>query len=104
VLGTQAPRGMLLREGWLFKEGGSIKSWKKRYFELVDTGNLSYFEKKVGSLFCSYFFAHIFFVRYSLTRFRLVRFQESGYDLDLTCVLRVPFFSFDFYNFVFARG
>jgi hypothetical protein len=44
---TDEPRGLLLMEGWLFKEGGSIKSWKRRYFELVDTGTLSYFHQKV---------------------------------------------------------
>ncbi|RLN90072.1 hypothetical protein BBJ28_00010232 [Nothophytophthora sp. Chile5] len=35
--------------GWLKKEGGNVKSWKRRYFTLYDT-KLSYYKSEKGSL------------------------------------------------------
>ena len=37
----------LKKRGYLNKQGGVRKNWKRRYFEL-DEGSLSYFEDKVG--------------------------------------------------------
>eukprot|EP00736_Rhodelphis_marinus_P011338 Rmarinus@m.11031 len=34
------------KEGWLEKQGGSVKSWKHRYFILEEDGTLSYYAKK----------------------------------------------------------
>ena len=36
-----------LREGWLTKEGGGFKSWKKRWF-VLEGGALTYYAKKGG--------------------------------------------------------
>eukprot|EP00041_Stephanoeca_diplocostata_P014932 m.282580 g.282580 ORF g.282580 m.282580 type:complete len:800 (+) comp19855_c0_seq2:179-2578(+) len=32
--------------GYLFKEGGSIRTWKRRWFELHDSGQLLYYDKE----------------------------------------------------------
>ena len=46
-----------VKKGYLNKQGGVRKNWKKRYFEVID-GNLSYFEEKVScSVFPSCFFS-----------------------------------------------
>jgi len=37
----------IIQEGWLTKEGGNIKNWKKRWCVLQD-GKMTYFEKKGG--------------------------------------------------------
>lgn len=40
----------LLMEGWLKKEGGTVKNWKKRWFTLdEDSATISYFKKKEDS-------------------------------------------------------
>ena len=31
--------------GWLYKEGGSIRTWKRRFFELQSSGHLVYYDK-----------------------------------------------------------
>eukprot|EP00053_Salpingoeca_punica_P016128 m.150745 g.150745 ORF g.150745 m.150745 type:complete len:850 (-) comp16887_c0_seq2:211-2760(-) len=38
----------IVREGWLMKEGGSVKSWKKRYFVLSSDARIDYYEKPLG--------------------------------------------------------
>eukprot|EP00042_Codosiga_hollandica_P026069 m.120576 g.120576 ORF g.120576 m.120576 type:complete len:726 (-) comp52085_c0_seq1:1050-3227(-) len=42
------PTGAIVRQGWLLKEGGTYKSWKKRYFLLNDFGRLVYHDKPDG--------------------------------------------------------
>lgn len=37
-----------LKEGYLVKKGGKVKTWKKRYFVLQVTGKLMYFEHSDG--------------------------------------------------------
>eukprot|EP00485_Elphidium_margaritaceum_P018716 CAMPEP_0202729226 /NCGR_PEP_ID=MMETSP1385-20130828/186024_1 /ASSEMBLY_ACC=CAM_ASM_000861 /TAXON_ID=933848 /ORGANISM="Elphidium margaritaceum" /LENGTH=1069 /DNA_ID=CAMNT_0049395483 /DNA_START=92 /DNA_END=3301 /DNA_ORIENTATION=+ len=36
--------GNILHEGWLYKRGGKVQSWKKRFFQLSDTKILRYYE------------------------------------------------------------
>jgi hypothetical protein len=38
---------MALREGWLHKEGGSFKTWKKRWF-VIEGDEFAYYNKKGG--------------------------------------------------------
>ena len=39
---TQRKMSKPIKEGWMTKQGGSYKSWKKRWFTLVDT-TLTYY-------------------------------------------------------------
>jgi hypothetical protein len=39
---------MALREGWLQKEGGSFKTWKKRWF-VLEADEFAYYNKKGGT-------------------------------------------------------
>ena len=48
----------MLFEGFAKKEGGSIKSWKKRYFRMMDDGVVTYYKdqldaKALGSIDCN---------------------------------------------------
>ena len=37
-----------LREGWLVKQGGAIKNWKKRWFVVYPDFTIDYLEKQGG--------------------------------------------------------
>jgi PH domain len=37
----------IVRRGWLVKEGGSVRSWKRRFFVLTSDAQLSYAKKEV---------------------------------------------------------
>ena len=50
---------MKVKRGYLNKQGGVRKNWKKRYFEVVD-GSLTYFEEKVFFLFLFFLFPFSF--------------------------------------------
>jgi len=48
----------MLFEGFAKKEGGTVKSWKKRHFRMMDDGVISYYKdqldaKKLGSIDCN---------------------------------------------------
>mmetsp|Transcript_7337 Transcript_7337/g.18805 ORF Transcript_7337/g.18805 Transcript_7337/m.18805 type:complete len:792 (+) Transcript_7337:240-2615(+) len=38
--------GCPFHSGWLFKEGGTYKTWKRRWFELYESGQLLYYDKE----------------------------------------------------------
>eukprot|EP00045_Choanoeca_perplexa_P001964 m.22441 g.22441 ORF g.22441 m.22441 type:complete len:645 (+) comp11253_c0_seq1:163-2097(+) len=40
------PERVVLHSGWLLKEGGSIKTWRKRFFKLTSDCLLSYYDKQ----------------------------------------------------------
>jgi len=40
---------VIIREGWLEKQGGMIKTWKKRWFEMKKT-TIYYFKQKNGEM------------------------------------------------------
>jgi len=40
------PTGAVVRGGYLFKEGGVVKSWKKRFFKLKDNKQINYYENE----------------------------------------------------------
>eukprot|EP00056_Hartaetosiga_gracilis_P009470 m.136213 g.136213 ORF g.136213 m.136213 type:complete len:711 (-) comp13134_c0_seq1:2124-4256(-) len=40
------PRGSIVHHGWLLKEGGNIKRWRKRFFQLTGLGLLEYYDKE----------------------------------------------------------
>eukprot|EP00051_Salpingoeca_urceolata_P013845 m.175187 g.175187 ORF g.175187 m.175187 type:complete len:594 (-) comp17915_c0_seq3:323-2104(-) len=42
------PTGLIIREGYLLKEGGSYKSWKKRFFTLTDSARMLYYDRPMG--------------------------------------------------------
>lgn len=46
---------MALREGWLHKEGGSFKTWKKRWF-VIEGDEFAYYNKKGGKSPLSFIF------------------------------------------------
>eukprot|EP00736_Rhodelphis_marinus_P012914 Rmarinus@m.17820 len=35
-----------IKEGWLEKQGGGVKSWRERYFVMDDDAKLRYYEKQ----------------------------------------------------------
>jgi len=37
-------RPKLIHEGFLYKQGGSLKNWRRRYFALTESGQLSYYK------------------------------------------------------------
>eukprot|EP00730_Choanoeca_flexa_P000286 TRINITY_DN10130_c0_g1_i3.p1 TRINITY_DN10130_c0_g1~~TRINITY_DN10130_c0_g1_i3.p1 ORF type:complete len:649 (+),score=150.79 TRINITY_DN10130_c0_g1_i3:175-2121(+) len=45
VVDGDKPKRSVLRHGWLLKEGGSIKTWRKRFFVLTSDCLLSYYDK-----------------------------------------------------------
>lgn len=40
--------GVIVKQGWLEKEGGTYKSWKKRWTVLTHPQTLTYYKKKGG--------------------------------------------------------
>ncbi len=46
ILGESKKRPAVLREGYLTKQGGRIRSWKKRFFVLLDVGVVLYYKDK----------------------------------------------------------
>ncbi len=40
-----------LRSGWLWKEGGNFKTWKRRWCQLFSDGCLWYYDKEGGKLY-----------------------------------------------------
>jgi len=41
---------VIVKQGWLEKEGGGYKSWKKRWMVLSHPQTLTYYEKKGGKV------------------------------------------------------
>merc|ERR1719242_749209 len=43
---VQNTESKLLNSGWMYKKGKLVSNWKRRYFELFDSGKLNYFTEE----------------------------------------------------------
>ncbi|KAI9921030.1 hypothetical protein PsorP6_001718 [Peronosclerospora sorghi] len=60
--GTAKMEDPVVCSGWLRKEGGTVKNWKRRYFTLHDT-TLCYFKSDNGALLRSFTVCHVVTLR-----------------------------------------
>lgn len=82
------PTDLVVCSGWLRKEGGTVKSWKQRYFTLHGT-TLCYFKSDNGALLRSLIVCHVVTVRTKTLCLEIT--TESGRKLLVASDSQVDF-------------